>query len=355
CLYYGSEVEFQKGKTIDEGPALASMNSGRAYFGEYLKGSVTATDFGKYIDAQGNVAKTLNGDLAQHIRRLNLIRAAVPALRKGQYTWDGCSAKGGWAFKRAYKDSYALVAINGGATFSNVPAGTYTDLVTGQTYQGGGSITVNAPTNQGQLRVLVKDWTGGKVGEDGKFIYASSPVAHGGNVSFTDPGTTQYYTKEDAPGPSVASVSFSPNGGSFKTETQNVTVTLSEASVSGWYQVAGQSRVNLSPSNRTSTFTIGGDMNFGDTKTVTWGAVSDEGKENTGSVTYKKIDPNASITVYVKSANGGNIYAWSGTNFPCGAWPGKAISSGDAVEVNGETFYGFTMDDCETVNVIFNN
>ena len=69
--------------------------------------------------------------------RLNQIRAAVPALRKGQYSFDGCSAKGGWAFKRAYKnESYVLVAINGGATFSNVPAGTYTDIVTGKTYTG---------------------------------------------------------------------------------------------------------------------------------------------------------------------------------------------------------------------------
>ncbi len=357
CIYYGSEVEFQKGIKIDEGPLLALMNSGRAYFGEYLEGEVDAEDFGKYT-ASGNVEKTLNGDLSQHIRRLNLIRAAVPALRKGQYTWDGCSANGGWAFKRAYKDSYALVAVNGGATFSNVPAGTYTDLVTGQTYQGGGSITVSAPATQGQLRVLVKDWTGGKVGEDGKFIYTTSPVSHGGSVKFTDPGTTHYYTKEDAVGPSVASVKFSPNGGAFKTETQNVTVTLSDASVSGWYQVAGQSRVNLSPSNRTSTFTVGNGMTYGETVTVNWGATNDEGKEKTGSVTYKKVDPNAVITVYVKAPNGGNIYAWgdqSGKKVEvCGGWPGKAINTGDAVTLGDDTYYGFTMDGLESVNVIFN-
>ncbi len=135
CIYYGSEVEFQKGKTIDKGPMLALKESGRAYFGAYLEGSVTATDFGTYT-ASGNVAQTLDADLAQHIRRLNQIRAAVPALRKGQYTFDGCSANGGFAFKRAYKDSYALVCINGGATFSNVPAGTYTDLVTRQDISG---------------------------------------------------------------------------------------------------------------------------------------------------------------------------------------------------------------------------
>ena len=30
---------------------------------------------------------------------------------------------------------------------------------------------VEVPATQGQLRVLVKDWKGGKIGEDGAFIY----------------------------------------------------------------------------------------------------------------------------------------------------------------------------------------
>lgn len=102
CLYYGSEVEFQKGQKVDAGGTdMPVKNSGRAYFGHYLEGNVKAADFGKY-SATGNVAETLNGDLSQHIIRLNQIRAAVPALRKGQYTFDDCSANGGWAFKRAY-------------------------------------------------------------------------------------------------------------------------------------------------------------------------------------------------------------------------------------------------------------
>ncbi|MGN1265609.1 MAG: alpha-amylase, partial [Muribaculaceae bacterium] len=205
CIYYGSEVEFQKGKKVDGGGTDTPMKeTGRAYYGNYLEGEVSASDFGEYT-ASGNVATTLDGDLAQHIIRLNKIRAAVPALRKGQYTFDGCTANGGFAFKRAYKDeSYALVAINGGATFTDVPNGSYVDIVTGQSFTPtNGTITVTAPTNQGQLRVLVKGWTGGKIGEDGKFIYASAPVAHGGNPTFEDNGTTQYYTAEDAVLPSV--------------------------------------------------------------------------------------------------------------------------------------------------------
>ncbi|MBD5184707.1 MAG: starch-binding protein [Bacteroidales bacterium] len=356
CIYYGSEVEFQKGVTIDKGPELALMNSGRAYFGEYLKGTVKTEkeQFGTYTEASGNVKETLNGDLSQHIRRLNQIRQAVPALRKGQYTWDGCKANGGWAFKRAYKDSYALVAVNGGATFSDVPAGIYTDLVTGKTYQGGGTITVDAPSNQGQLRVLVKDWTGGKVGEDGKFMYDSTPVSHGGSVSFTDPGTDHYYTKEDAEGPTMNGVKFSPAGGSFRTDTQTVTVALESGSVAGWYQVEGKSRVNLT-SGSTSTFTIGEGMEYGATISISWGATAEDGQTATGKVTYKKVDPNAAITIYVKAPNGGNIYVWGDDENgkkqePAGAWPGKAINSLDKV---GE-YYSFSVDGIESVSVIFN-
>lgn len=354
CIYYGSEVEFQKGVTIDKGPQLALANSGRAYFGAYLEGEVNASDFGTFT-ASGNVAKTLDGDLSQHIIRLNQIRAAVPALRKGQYTWDGCKANGGHAFKRAYKDSYALVALNGGATFTGVPAGTYVDLVTGQSYTpAGGSITVDAPKTQGQLRVLVKGWTGGKVGEDGKFIYATSPVAHGGNPSFTDPGTTEYYTAEDAIG--SAAVTLSPAGGTFKTETITVTAALNESAVSGWVKLGDGAQQSLTPGTA-KTLTIGQGMGYGETVDVTWSASSATGESFAGKATYKKVDPNASITIYVTgkdnaNISGTNLHAWNDEGNIFGAWPGKALS--ETVTVDGREFYFATVDGVESVNVIFN-
>ena len=352
CIYYGSEVEFKAGLPIDVGGdqnKTPRSQSGRAYFGEYLKGTVSASDFCQYT-ATGNVAQTLNADLAQHIIRLNQIRAAVPALRKGQYTFDGCEADGGWAYKRAYKDeSYALVALNGGATFSDVPVGTYTDIVTGQTYQGGGTITVSAPATQGQLRVLVKDWTGGKVGEDGKFIYTTSPVDKGGKVEFDDPGATQYYTADDVIG--RPSVKFSPAGGSFKTETLTVTATLSESATTGWFQVAGGTRVSLS-AGQSENFTVGNGMSYGQSVTVTWGA-----DDETGSVTYTKVDPNAVITIYVTGKDGAdisgtNLHAWQGEVNLTGEWPGKALT--ETAEVDGRTFYYHTLDTTDPVSIIFN-
>ena len=351
CLYYGSEVGFRRGVVIDKGPNGPLSNTGRAYFGGYITGDVEASDFGEY-KASGNVAASLNHDVAQHLIRLNKIRQAVPALRKGQWTTDGCTANGGIAFKRAYKDSYALVALNGGATFTDCPAGTYTDLVTGKTYTGP-TITVDAPNNQGQVRVLVKDWTGGKLIEDGAFIYETAAQHKGGQTydGNEEAGTTWI---DEAP-IQPASVSFSQAGGSFRTETINMTVTLSEDAKSGWYQIQGQDKVNLTP-GVSENLTIGEGMNFGDTKTIDWSAEGQDGKVKSGSLTFTKVDPNASIMVYVKAANAPHIHAWTtGTDGKdlTGAWPGKVMAG--PVEIDGAKYWTYSFDGVENFNVILNN
>ena len=352
CLYYGSEIGFKRGAKIDNGPNGPLSDTGRAYFGGYITGDVTATDFGEY-KASGNVDATLNHDLAQHLIRLNKIRQAVPALRKGQWTDEGCTpAKGGIAFKRAYKDSYALVALNGGATFTGCPAGTYTDLVTGKTYTGS-TITVDAPSNQGQVRVLVKDWTGGKIIEDGAFIYASAAQHKGGQTydGNEEAGTTWV---DETPLQPV-SVSLSPAGGSFRTNTVTVTAELSEDALSGWYQIEGQDKVALTP-GKPANFTIGEDMDFNQTKTVTWSATSSEG-EKTGKVTYTKVDPNAAITVYVKADKAPYIHAWTTTGPNAGdltgKWPGKVMNGPE--EIDGAKYWTYSFDDVENFNVILNN
>ena len=182
CLYYGSEIEFRKGVTIDEGANLALKESGRAYYGGYITGNVNVTGFAEYSNASGNIAATLGNPLAKHIQRLNKIRAAVPALRKGQYSTDGCSGK--IAFKRRYvdsnTDSYVLVTISGNATFSGILNGTYVDAITGDTKEvTNGSLSVSC-SGQGNMRIYVlsssKTPAPGKVGDDGQFLYSAAPV-----------------------------------------------------------------------------------------------------------------------------------------------------------------------------------
>ena len=351
CIYYGSEVGFRRGVRIDPGPNGPLSETGRAYFGGYITGDVTATDFGEY-KATGNVAASLNHDVAQHLIRLNKIRQAVPALRKGQWTTDGCKATGknGIAFKRATKDCYALVALNGGATFTDCPAGTYTDVVTGKTYEGP-SIDVEAPSTQGQLRVLVKDWKGSKIGEDGAFIYDTAPKSLGGQDY---DGTEEAGTEWIEPQTNEFGLKLSQNGGSFRTDKLTVEASLSGKATEGWFQVEGQEKVTLAP-GETKTFTIGEGMNFGETKKVTWYAKNDK-SEKDGSVVYTKVDPNATIMVYVQADNAPFIYAWteaSGVKKLAGEWPGTKMTESE--EINGEKYWCYAFDGVDNFNVIVNN
>ncbi|MES9810262.1 carbohydrate binding domain-containing protein [Streptomyces cinereoruber] len=170
-LYYGSEIEFQKGKKIDCGPSCPLADTGRAYFGAHLAGSVTASDFSAVSSASGTVATTLQQPLVRHVQRLNQIRRAIPALQTGQYSTEGVS--GGMAFKRRYTDagtdSFALVTVSGGATFTGVPNGTYTDAVTGDVRTvTNGTLTVAAP-GKGNLRVYVLNGPG-RIGTAGPYL-----------------------------------------------------------------------------------------------------------------------------------------------------------------------------------------
>jgi len=171
-IYYGSEIEFQKGMVIDKGPLVSLSETGRAYFGGNIEGSINVSDFGQYSDANGAIADTLNHPLAQHIRRLNIIRRAVPALQKGQYSTSDIA--GGLSYKRRYTadgvDSFVLVTVSGGATFNNLPGGTYVDAITGDsiTVGEGGSLTASV-SGQGNARIYVLNGTG-KIGEDGAYL-----------------------------------------------------------------------------------------------------------------------------------------------------------------------------------------
>lgn len=156
----GTEVEFQKDKLLDKGTLLPLSETGRAYYGDYLEGDINVTGFGEYT-ASGTVSDTLSSPLADHIQRLNAIRRAVPALRKGQYTTSSDYVSGNMAFIKRYTnagegvDSLALVTISGEAEFKNIPNGTYVDAVTGDTKTvTDGTLSVPAP-GTANMRVYV--------------------------------------------------------------------------------------------------------------------------------------------------------------------------------------------------------
>jgi hypothetical protein len=133
--------------------------TGRAYFGDHL------TD--------ERIAETQSHPLYRHIRRLNQIRRAIPALQKAPTTqvneWGS-----GMSFVRDFNnaESYAVVGLAMGGdqniTVGGVRNGTYRDAVTGGTIQvGNGSISFSVRANSAGIWVLNGP---GRIGEDGPFL-----------------------------------------------------------------------------------------------------------------------------------------------------------------------------------------
>ncbi len=187
CIYYGSETEFQKGKTIDKGPNIALADSGRAYYGDNLEGTITTVDFGVYGNVSGAIGDTLSHPLSQHIQRLNRIRQAIPALRKGQYSTEGVS--GSLAFKRRYTDdstdSFVCVSISGNATFTGIPNGRYVDAVTGDVQNvTNGTLNISV-SGKGNLKAYVLDTA--KTPAPGRVVTNGKYLTDGGTIKDIEP------------------------------------------------------------------------------------------------------------------------------------------------------------------------
>lgn len=398
CLYYGSEIEFRAGKTIDEGANLALINSGRAYFGGYIEGSVDVSDFASYASATGNMAATLSHPLALHIQRLNLLRQAIPALRKGQYSTEGCSGSG-ISFKRRYvdenTDSYALVTISGDATFTGVLNGTYTDAVTGDvTTVTDGRLSVKC-SGKGNMRVYVLSTeltpAPGKVGTDGRYLYTTEPVdvPQAGYDGNEEPLDT--VTQRDSSGPVIVepdepvTPSMSEGEQAIFFESTNGWTVLNvwiwdDSKVFSGTAWPGQAMTYLGNKvwkwNYTGTGKVKGKVIFNNgseqTGTAGWEYVNGgyynadgyvrtiEGAGEIGDDPVPPVGDPAVYNVYFNDVKGWNTpYAWiwerdnTSKNYTGGSWPGSAMAF-DAV--SGYHKYTFDVTDGNVaLMVVFSN
>ena len=385
CLYYGSEIEFRKGAVIDKGPDLALKDGGRAYFGGYITGDVKVSDFAKYTGATGNMAATLSHPLAMHIQRLNLIRAAVPALRKGQYSTEGCS--GSYiAFKRRYvdagTDSYVLVTIGGNATFSGVLNGTYTDAVTGDVKTVTNGTLTAACSGAANMRVYVlstaKTPAPGKVGADGKYLYnaSSAAVAQEGYDGHEEDGDTKT-VKDVAQG--------GGGGGQGIEEPENpIEPSMSEGEQAVFFENTADwgGFINAYVWNGDTKYNgawPGGTMTYLGNKVWKWtytgtgvipstaGVIFDNGSSQTADLTWvnggyynasgyvktipgageiidRPEEPDAPFTVYFDNSesNWDNVwvYMWDSMGTLSAAWPGNQMT--EKVTINGRSLYKYT-------------
>ena len=353
CLLYGSEIEFRNDKILDIGTNGPLKETGRAYYGGYITGDVTATGFGSYSDANSNVAATLSKPLARHIARLSQIRQQVPALRKGQYSTEGC--EGAIAFKRRYTngdiDSYALVAISGAATFTGVLNGEYTEVITGTKVTVNDSTLSSPEITKGNMRVYVLNGTS-KIGEDGPYLFDTT-------ANHATEQTYDGHEEDDcAEKPEDCRPKFSPEAGLFDGKTLEVTITPTSRVVSAWYKV-GEDGTKTDITLGTETkITIGEGIESGDI-VIYYGYTGETGIETTRSVTYFKTGNEASngITIYVKGEEAPNIYAWvedeSGSTTLTESWPGTKMT--ESTTINGENFWYHTISGYSSFNYIINN
>ncbi|HTF97457.1 MAG TPA: alpha-amylase family glycosyl hydrolase [Cellvibrio sp.] len=157
-LYYGEEIMFQGGLPQDiAGNSDTIDQTGRAYFGPHLD----------------NLATTQSHPLYQHIKRLNQIRSAIPALQKAPSTqvneWSS-----GMSFVRdlSSEGSYAVVGLASGSsqsiTISGVKNGVYRDAVTGNSITvTNGNISFSVASYSAGIYVLNGS---GKIGNSGIWL-----------------------------------------------------------------------------------------------------------------------------------------------------------------------------------------
>ncbi|MFZ0790642.1 MAG: alpha-amylase family glycosyl hydrolase, partial [Chromatiaceae bacterium] len=160
CLYYGEEIAFMRGAPQDvEGERDTLDQTGRAYFGDHL------TD--------ERIGETQSHPLYRHIRRLNQIRRAIPALQKAPMSrvteWGS-----GMSFVRDLSEqrSYVVIGLAIGSDqqvrLDGVRDGLYRDAVSGAEIRvSGGHIGFHVRANSAGIYVLNGP---GKIGEDGPYL-----------------------------------------------------------------------------------------------------------------------------------------------------------------------------------------
>ena len=141
-----------------EGEKDTLDTTGRAYFGDHL--------------TEDRIAETQVHPIYRHIRRLNLIRRAVPALQKARMTqvneWGS-----GMSFVRDLSEqgSYAVVGLAIGSdqqvSVGGVCPGVYRDAITGRQQNSDGNLSFKVKANSAGIWVLDGP---GKVGEDGVYL-----------------------------------------------------------------------------------------------------------------------------------------------------------------------------------------
>ncbi len=344
-LYYGTEMRFKSGAYTDikdsQGTRESIDNTGRAYYGNVMD-------------------QAPNHRIYKHIKKLNAIRKAVPALQKGSWSWAGNGGGNGVGYVRDYNngESYALVGIAKDGTvtfnFTNIKNGTYRDAVTGaEVTVANNSLQFSVSPSSAGIYVLNGP---GLIGELGPGFFQSSATAgegsggNGGGGGSTEPAQLAIQPLNPLPGEQV-SITYN---GFLNTESQvnlywgydgwkNITTTPMTKSGENWTVTltvpsAATTRINMVFNNGSTTW----DNNNSNDYAINLGQNSGGGETGDKSVTWTPTTPTTEQTITISVNTTENVRLHWGVN----NWstPDNAYQPQNTTQANGavQTTFGLS-------------
>ncbi|MDQ0232256.1 carbohydrate binding domain-containing protein [Metabacillus malikii] len=183
------------------------------------------------------------------------------------------------------------------------------------------------------------------------FYTGETATVSGGSVTFTAHQNGVILIELAELEKPVASVSASPEGSNFRTETVDVTLKLANAE-EGKYTLDGSDpKVNGITFVNGDVVTIGESLAIGESVTLKLFAENEHGTA-TKSYTYTKVDPNSGLTIHYKKPDGWNapqIYYYNTS--PAVEEPTWATAP--AMESEGNGWYSYTIDGADSSRIIF--
>ncbi|MBQ4820227.1 starch-binding protein [Aquimarina sp. MMG016] len=312
-VYYGTEMRFKAGEFNDihdaSGIEKSIDETGRAYYGDVID-------------------QASSHKIYQHIKKLNAIRKAVPALQKGSWSWKDAPGNA-VAYRRTHQNSEVAVGLakDGGASFSisGMTNGIYRDAVTGR----------EAVVSNGNLNFSV---TSGSAG-----IYVLNGPGLIGNCGGG-------FFEGCVNGPTNPVAIINPNN----TQSENpIQITIEGVGGAGSPYAIHYTTDGSTPSRSTTQYN--GAFTITETTTIKAIAYDKDGVPSEVTTKNYRIGPIEGLKVYFKKPvnwSQVNVHYWNESPdvLPPSNWPGPQMT-----RVDNSDWYEYIFEGVQSTNLLFSD
>ncbi len=312
-VYYGTEMRFKAGEFNDIHDASGIQKSinetGRAYYGDVIDQASSHTIY-------------------QHIKKLNAIRKAVPALQKGTWSWKDAPGNA-VAYRRTHQNSEVAIGLakDGGASFSisGMTNGIYRDAVTGrEAIATNGNLNFNVTSGSAGIYVLNGP---GLIGGCGGGFFENCVNGPSNPVAVINPNTSQ----------SENPIQISIEGVAGAGSPYEI------------YYTTNGNNPNTSSTRYTGSFTI--------TESATIKAIVYDNNGAASEISTKNytIGPIEGLHIYFKKPinwSQVNVHYWNESPdiLPTSNWPGPQMT-----RIDNSDWYEYIFQGVQSTNLLFSD